>query len=179
MNNTITSSRKYLIPDNTCKVNNLAQKKLYTKPNHKVTHQNIVTLIRMNYHFIVGGGGQGSGNRKSLWSFIGILLMEVKYKIVPGCTINPPSSDKILKLKMLGFVDDKRHYVNLILQHIKESLKEAMSKSVNMQEELLSFVGGKLIMSKCGFYVLQWEFDSNGKYFFKEISQQSVSQVRV
>ena len=107
MNNTITSSRKYLIPDNTCKVNNLAQKKLYTKPNHKVTHQNIVTLIRMNYHFIVGGGGQGSGNRKSLWSFISILLMEVKDKIVPGCTINPPSSYKIWKLKMLGFVDKK------------------------------------------------------------------------
>ena len=69
---------------------------------------------------------------------------------------------------MLGFVDNKRHYVNLILQHIKESLEEVMFKSVNMWEELLSFVGGKLEMPKCGFYVLKWEFDSNEKLLLKE-----------
>ena len=52
---------------------------------------------------------------------------------------------------MLTFVDDKRHYINLILEHLKESLEEAMKKSVNMWDELLTFVGGKLEMSKCGF----------------------------
>ena len=62
---------------------------------------------------------------------------------------------------MLAFVDDKRHYVNLILQHLKESLKEAMNKPVNMWDELLTFVGGKLEMSKCGFYIIQWSFDEN------------------
>jgi len=60
---------------------------------------------------------------------------------------------------MLGFVDDKRHYVNLTLQHIKESLEEVISKSVNMWEEIMSFVGDKLEIFKCGYYVLRWGFD--------------------
>ena len=48
---------------------------------------------------------------------------------------------------MLGFVDDKRHYINLILQQLKEPLEEAMIKSVNIWNELLTFVGGKLFYS--------------------------------
>ena len=69
---------------------------------------------------------------------------------------------------MLGFVDDKRHYDNLTLQHNKESLEEVISKSVNMWEAILSFVGGKLEMFKCGFYVLRWDFDSKEKSILKE-----------
>ena len=69
---------------------------------------------------------------------------------------------------MLVFVDDKRHYVNLILQHLQESLEEAMNRSVNMWDELLTFVGGKLEMSKCGFYTIQWSFDENKKPIINE-----------
>ena len=94
--------------------------------------------------------------------------MEVIDKLAPGCTIKPPSSNKIWQLKMLGFVEDKRYYVNLILQHIKEFLEEIMSKSVNIWEELLSFIGGKLEISKCGIYVLQWEFNSKENPILKE-----------
>ena len=69
---------------------------------------------------------------------------------------------------MLRSIDDKRHYVNHILQHIKESLEEAMSKSVDIWEALLPFVDGKLEISKCRFYVLQQEFDSKEKPILKE-----------
>ena len=69
---------------------------------------------------------------------------------------------------MLGFVDDKRHYINLILQQLKEPLEEAMIKSVNIWNELLTFVGGKLEMKKCGFDQLQWKFDKNEKPYFQE-----------
>ena len=68
--------------------------------------------------------------------------MKVIYKLASRCTIKSPSSNSIWKLKMLGFVDDKKHYVNLVLQLIKVCLEEAISKSMNMWEELLSFVSG-------------------------------------
>ena len=54
MNNAIISNCKYLIRDNVCKVNNLAQKHMVYKLNHKATHQNIATIIQMNYHFMAG-----------------------------------------------------------------------------------------------------------------------------
>ena len=153
INNVILSSRKYLIPNNVCKVINLAPKKMVYK-----TQSQSHTSKRSHSHtndLPFHGGGQGSCNRGTLWNFISIPLMEVIDKLTPSCTIKPPSSDKIWKLKMFGFVDDRKHYVNLILQHIKKSLEKAISKSLNMWDELLSFVGGKLEMSKCGFYVLQ------------------------
>lgn len=94
--------------------------------------------------------------------------MEVIDKLAAECTIKPPTSPGTWKLKMLGFVDDKRHYINLILQQLKEPLEEAMIKSVNIWNELLTFVGGKLEMKKCGFYQLQWKFDKNEKPYFQE-----------
>ena len=82
--------------------------------------------------------------------------------------MKPPRSNLTWNIKMLAFVDDKRHYVNLILKHHKESLEEAMNRSVNMWDKILTFVGGKLEISKCGFYTIQWSFDENEKPIINE-----------
>ena len=43
---------------------------------------------------------------------------------------------------MLGFVDDKRHYIDNFQQNSKEFLVKAMKKSVNTWIKLLHFTGG-------------------------------------
>ena len=72
---------------------------------------------------------------------------------------------------MLGCVDDKRHYTNLLRQTIKESISEAMTKSVNTWEELLTFVGGKLELTKCSYYLLELECDKKEKSTIKTTSE--------
>ena len=166
MNNAILSSRKYAIPDNACKVNCIAQKNMVYKTqskDHTCNHSYSNTT-----DIPIHGGGQGSGNGGTLWNLISIPLLEVIDKFASGCTIKPPRSNLTWNKFFLAFVDDKRHYVNLILKHLKESLEEAMNKSVNMWDELLTFVGGKLEMSKCGFYIIQWSFDENEKPIINE-----------
>ena len=111
----------------------------------------------------IHGGGQKSGNGDNLWNLISIQLLEGIDKFAPGCTIQPPKSNTTRNIKIMVFVDDKRHYINLIFQHFQESLEEAINRSVNMCDELLTFVGGKLEMSKYGFYIIQWSFDANEK----------------
>ena len=63
-------------------------------------------------------------------------------------------------IKVLGFVDDKWYYSNLVNQIINESITEAMSKSTNMWNELLTFIGGKLELTKCTYYIIEQDFDS-------------------
>ena len=69
---------------------------------------------------------------------------------------------------MLAFVDDKKHYVNNALRTIKESLVEAMQKSMRTREELLMFVGGKLELSKCDFFLIDCSFNKFDIPFIKE-----------
>ena len=58
--------------------------------------------------------------------------------------------------------------LNLILQHHQDYLENIMNGSVNMWDELLTFVGGKLEMIKCGFYTIQWSYDENEKSIINE-----------
>lgn len=65
---------------------------------------------------------QDSCNSGTRWYFINIQIIEVIDKLASGCTIKPPHNNKTRKIKMLGCVDNKRYYVNLLLQNIKELL---------------------------------------------------------
>ena len=68
-----------------------------------------------------------------------------------------------MKDQNVRLVDDKRYCINLINQIIKEPLTVSMTKSVNMWEELLLFIGDKLELTKCDYYILECEFDFNKK----------------
>ena len=109
------------------------------------------------------GAGQGTGNGGTHWTFISIPMMETVEQTVPGCTIQLPNNHKTWEIKMLGFVDDKKHYVNKIMKQLKQSITEAMQQSIRVWDEILTFVGGKLETSKCNFCILDWTFDKNDK----------------
>lgn len=61
------------------------------------------------------GTGQGTGNGGTLWNFISIPMIEVIDNMAPGCTIILPNNNKTWTIKIIGFVDDKRYYINLIM----------------------------------------------------------------
>ena len=107
----------------------------------------------------IRGVGQRPGNEGTYWGYISVPMMEITDQLTPGCIINLPHNTKTWSIKILGFVNDKTHYTDLLRQTIKESISEIMTKSVNMQEKLLSFIGGKLKHTKCSYYLLEWESD--------------------
>ena len=60
------------------------------------------------------GQGQGSGNGGTHWTFISVPMMKIVDKVASGCTIELPKENIKWIIKMMAFVDDKRHYTNSI-----------------------------------------------------------------
>ena len=59
-------------------------------------------------------------------------MMEVIETLVPGCMITLLNNKHTRTIKIVGFVDDKRHDTNIIMQIIKESSTHAIEKSIIM-----------------------------------------------
>ena len=98
------------------------------------------------------GQGQGTGNGGTPWTFISVPMMEIVDQIAPGCTIELHKGKEKWIIKMMAFVDDKRHYTNSLKHQLIKSVIKAMEKSVSKWYELLLFVGDDLELSKCGWY---------------------------
>ena len=73
---------------------------------------------------------------------------------------------------MLAFVDDKRHYVNCLPNQSNKNILTAMKISVSSWNELLHFVGGALETSKCDWYLINWNVDSNDSPFIKSTEEE-------
>ena len=78
-----------------------------------------------------------------------------------------PNNKKKWEIKIVGFVDDKKHYVNNVSRKTKDTLEQAMQKSIRIWEELLNFTGGKLELSKCEYFLIKWGFDNKDKPFIE------------
>ena len=90
-------------------------------------------------------------------------MMDIVDQIAPECTIEQSKGKRKWTIKMMVFVDDKRHYTNFLNQQLIKSVIKAMDKSVSTWYEFLLFVGGDLELSKCGWYVIDLGLDSNDK----------------
>ena len=73
---------------------------------------------------------------------------------------------------MLALVDDQIHYVNCIPNQSNKNILTAMENSVSSWNELLHFVGGVLETSKCAWYLINWDFDSNDLPFVKSTQEE-------
>ena len=88
-------------------------------------------------------------------------MMETVEQVVPGCTIQLPNNHQTWEVKMLKFVDDRKNYVNNLLNQLQQTIIEALQQSIGVWDEILIFVGGNLEMSKCNFCILDWAFDKS------------------
>ena len=86
-----------------------------------------------------------------------------------GCQIQKIAQGKATwRIHVLGFVDDKRHYVNNFKERVLQHLIDALEQSIRTWDELLTFVGGQLEMDKNAWYLIKWDFDSNETPYIKE-----------
>ena len=90
-------------------------------------------------------------------------MMEIVDTVAPGCTIQLPKGKATWTIRIMAFVDDKRHYTNTLHQQLSAIVIRTMEKYVSTWYELLLFVGGGNELSKCGWYVIDWGLDRNDK----------------
>ena len=46
-------------------------------------------------------------------------MLQIVDKEAPGCKIQMPNNEKKWEIKIMGFVDDKKHYVNNVSRKLK------------------------------------------------------------
>ena len=96
-------------------------------------------------------------------------MMKIVDKLASGCIINLTHNTKQWKIKMIDFVDNKIYYTNFVDQIIKKPVITSMTKSVKMWENLLSYIGVKIMLTKYDYYIFEREFDSIEKIQLKNI----------
>lgn len=114
------------------------------------------------------GTGQGSGNSPAIWCFVCSALFDAFQSTAHGATFNSYSNDLILKLHMVGFVDDCTQRVNQFqatTQPPPETLIRLMQHDAQLWNDLLWASGGALEQSKCSFHLIQSSWTPDGHPF--------------
>ena len=160
---------KFGIPNNICKVYSIAHNRMQfkTQINNSISKTSYSSTVKLICH----EAGQGAGNGGINWTFISIPMIAVVEDVSQGCIITLPRGNAQWQKHMLAFVDDKRHYVNSLPKQSNKNILTAMEISVSSWNELLHFVGGALETSKCAWYLINWDFDSNDSPFINSTEE--------
>ena len=102
-------------------------------------------------------------------------MMELLSKICSDCHVTNRYKKIIWNKHILVLVDDARQYasdcdtdqIQVILKHL--------TKVSQIWEQLLSTSGGKLEISKCAVYTMQWKFYSQGISYLDNNSKDAIT----
>ena len=112
------------------------------------------------------GSGQGSGSSAPLWLFISSIIMDCFEDIAHGMEMTNMDTTERLKQWIDGFVDDTSIFTSLKGKNLAPpttAVAAQLQHDTQEWEKLLAMTGGKLELSKCFYYILQWKFDEEGK----------------
>ena len=87
---------------------NPQQNKIQTQINNKVSSIEYTNTEDLPIHEF----GQGAGNGEKRWNFISVPMLKIVEVVAPGCRLRLTNGEKEWNKHIVGFVDDKRHYVN-------------------------------------------------------------------
>jgi hypothetical protein len=111
------------------------------------------------------GSGQGSGSASTLWLFISSIVMTIYQDLAAGMQINNADLTEKLQEWIDGYVDDASIFTNIDETNeipTAHRIAQQLQSDASIWERLLSATGGKLELTKCFYYILQWEFDEEG-----------------
>lgn len=118
--------------------------------------------------YTIHGPGQGGRGSPSVWVIVSSLIMHCLSRKSEGFTMyNPYDLNDKFTNWMTGFVDDVTHWCSNQDTQSEEAAIHEIQKTAQWWEQLLYATGGKLELSKCFFYVLQWDFDTEGIGFLR------------
>jgi len=141
---------------------------------HAATLRNMLHKIRTShgissatYSALVDelcGIGQGSGAGPALWVAISIVLIECYKNKVDGMNFTDPAELEHIERWLDGFVDDTELGMNDFWEEHEDlaSLVDTFQAAAQRWERLLFTSGGALELSKCSWYCLHWQWDTQG-----------------
>ena len=112
--------------------------------------------------FPIHGTGQGSTNSPTIWCFISSELFDVHSSKAHGMVFTTPDGSLLVRLTMIGFVDDSTCITGGNETTTYNRLIEMMQEDAQLWHDLLWTLGGKLELSKCGYHAIDYEFDDYG-----------------
>jgi len=95
-------------------------------------------------------------------------MIKVAEELTESCTIHLPQGKTTWSIHILGFVADKRHYVNNSKKQKVRHLINTLETSIRTWDELLTFVGNQLEMDKNAWYLIECDFDSTDAPYIRE-----------
>ena len=146
----------------------LSSMKYHVKTKHGISDGYYQTTNSHTIH----GPGQGGRGSPAIWVAISSVLMHCMEEYTNGAAIaSPVEWEHNLRFWITGFVDDITHWcINRHRQNETE-LCEDLQHAAQWWEQLLHASGGKLELSKCFFYIIQWEFNQEGVPSLVPVSQ--------
>ena len=106
------------------------------------------------------GPGQGSRAAPAIWVLVSTLLTECLNDTATGITFNNPTRSLQTKRNIDAFVDDTTLWANLWKK--QGNINNELAAMAQTWEQLLSASGGKLELTKCFYYIMDFEYDAVG-----------------
>ena len=91
--------------------------------------------------------------------------MTIYQDLAAGMQITNADLTEKLQEWINGYVDDTSIFTNIDETHeipTAKSIAQQLQSDASIWERLLSATGGKLELTKCFYYILQWKFDDKG-----------------
>jgi hypothetical protein len=111
------------------------------------------------------GSGQGSGLASTLWMYVSSIIMTIYQDIAKGMQMTDADITDKIQQWIDGYVDDTLLYTSIAKTHdipSASTIAQQLQDDARIWEKLLAATGGKLELSKCFYYILQWKFDEEG-----------------
>jgi hypothetical protein len=121
----------------------------------------------------IHGPGQGGRASPSVWTVISCLILSCLGEKAIGANLMSPGGRIRVTQMASGFVDDITHW-NIDMERSLSSrdnndvITKETTEAAQWWEELLYTTGGKLELTKCFYYQLIWEFDTDGDATLQE-----------
>ena len=113
------------------------------------------------------GPGQGNQSSPAIWAVISTMIINTMRKHSQGTTYSDPKQSREINHHMQVFVYDSSIRLNDFAHSLQgttdvESMIHALQTTTQTWEQLLTATGGKLELSKCFYYFIQWGFNKEG-----------------
>ena len=154
------NSRKCEVPDKACKLlaATLQQTKYHVKTVLGVSNRSYASTSSYPHH----GQGQGSGHAGTTWLFESTPMMKTIEKPCTGFDITSLDHAVSYKLHIIGLVDDKRQHASDWKNNSEKTKCKDLQTAASSWEQILHTSGGALELSKCAWYLINWDFASSG-----------------
>lgn len=121
------------------------------------------------------GTGQEPSASGGNYLFTRVPMRELLSKICSCCHVINRDKKIIWNKHILGLVDDARQYASDCNTDQIQVILKHLTKVSQIWEQLHSTSGGKLEISKCAVYTMQWKFYSQGISYLDNNSKDTIT----